>query len=98
MPTEYHDHTVLKLGDDGEQVKFFVCPAHAITGTTWDLIRQVNLCCDGDGNVRHLPEPQYSILDQPPPFLYAVEIMRRERNSDWYNDLIEQRVKEKAHG
>jgi hypothetical protein len=59
-------------------------------------MRQVNRCCDGVGFIRLLPEPVLSILDQSPRFLRAVEIVTRERNSDWYHDLLEQRAKERA--
>ncbi len=93
MPTDYHSHEVLKI----HKTKFFICPAEVISNDTWDLVRMVNLCTDNDGNIIHLPEPQFSIMDQPPKFLAAVELLRQERNSDWYRDLAEQRAKDKAN-
>lgn len=54
----------------------------------------VNLCSNKDGDIIHLPEPEFSIMDQSPRFLGAVQIMRAERNSEWYRDLLEKRSKE----
>lgn len=82
VPLAYHDHEVKKLDD----LKFFACPLTVITGNTWELIKQVNLCCDGEGNIRHLPEPSMSILDQSPRFLEAVQIVRAERHSEWFRE------------
>jgi hypothetical protein len=81
-----------------EGIKFFACPWSAITGETWDLLRQINLCTNPSGEIVHLPEPEFSILDQSPRFLRGVEIVRRERNSSWFRELQEQWAKEKAGG
>ena len=77
-----------------DNLKFLACPVSTITAETWDLIRLVNLCTDKDGDIHHLPEPEFSIVDQSPRFLKAHEIVVRERNSDWYRDLQKKRLKE----
>jgi len=83
VPRGYHDHEVIKIDD----LKFFACPLTTITGVTWELLRQVNLCCNSAGEIIHLPEPDLSILDQSPRFLKAVELVRNERNSEWFRDM-----------
>lgn len=92
VPTSYHNHEVYKI----EDLKFFACPLSTITGNTWELLRQVNLCCNAAGEIIHLPEPDLSVLDQAPRFLTAVEIVRSERNSEWFRDLQEKWAKQKA--
>lgn len=92
MPLAYHDHEVRKI----ENLKFFACPLTAITGNTWDLLRQVNLCCNSAGEIIHLPEPDLSILDQSQRFLKAVEIVRGERNSGWFHEKQQKWAKQKA--
>lgn len=95
MPTSYHQQTVLKV----DKTKFFSCPNKVISATSWELIRQVNLCSNKDGDIIHLPEPDLSVLDQSPRFLAAVDIVRRERNSDWYNEKLAEWAKDKTdHG
>jgi len=69
----------------------------AITADTWDLIKTVNLCIGSKGDILHLPEPEFSILDQSPRFLEAVQIVRQERNSDWYHDELKQQAKAAAN-
>lgn len=59
----------------------------AITADTWDLIKLVTRCTNRDGDIIHLPEPEYGILEQSPRFLKAVEIVVQERNSRWFSDL-----------
>lgn len=93
VSASYHSQTILKL----DKIKFFACPLKVITPRTWELIRQVNLCTNKDGDVIHLPEPDLSILDQSPCFLAAVETVRRERNSDWYQEQLETWAKQKSH-
>jgi hypothetical protein len=92
VPLAYHDHEVRKI----EDLKFFACPVSTITGNTWDLIRQVNLCCNSEGQIIHLPEPELSILNQSPRFLQAVEIVRRERNSEWFFERQQKWAKNKG--
>ncbi|MDD2365176.1 MAG: hypothetical protein PHN84_03335 [Desulfuromonadaceae bacterium] len=92
MDLSYHDHEVRKI----EDLKFFACPVSTITGNTWELMRQVNLCCNAAGEIKHLPEPDLSILDQSPRFLRAVEIIRSERNSEWFYELQQKWAKAKA--
>jgi hypothetical protein len=92
VPTTYHDHEVRKI----EDLKFFACPLTAITGSSWELMRQVNLCCNSSGEIVHLPEPDVSILDQSPRFLRAVEIIRSERNSSWFRERQMKWAKDKA--
>jgi hypothetical protein len=92
VPTSYHDYEVRKI----EDLKFFACPISTITGATWDLLRQVNICCNAAGEIIHLPEPEYSVLDQSPRFLQAVEIVRRERHSQWFTEKQKQWAKAKA--
>jgi len=75
-------------------LKFLSCPISVITGETWDLIRLVNLCTNKDGDILHFPEPDFAIQEQSPKFLKAVEIVRAERNSEWFRDLLEKRSKE----
>jgi len=43
-----------------------------------------------------LPEPELSILDQSPRFLKAVEIVKRERNSEWFREQQDKWIKDKA--
>ena len=93
MPEDYHDFEVRKI----EDLKFFACPWSAITGDTWDLIKQVNLCTNAAGEIVHLPEPEFSILDQSPRFLRAVEIVRSERHSKWFRDLQDKWAKETSN-
>jgi len=88
----YHEHEVKKI----EDLKFFACPITAITGNTWELLRQINLCCNSAGEVVHLAEPEFSILDQSPRFLEAVNIIRGERNSDWFHQLQQKWAKHNA--
>lgn len=83
VPIDYHDLEVRKIDD----LKFFSCPLSVITGETWELLKQVNICTNAAGEIVHLPEPEFSILDQSPRFLKAVEIVRRERNSAWFREL-----------
>jgi hypothetical protein len=75
-------------------LKFLACPVSVITGETWELLRLVNICTNREGDILHLPEPEFAIVDQSPRFLKAVELVRGERNSEWYRDLIEKRAKE----
>jgi hypothetical protein len=79
-----------------EDVKFFACPLTTITGNTWELIRQVNICCDTEGTIRHLPEPDISIMAQSPRFLHAVQTIRSERHSEWFREKQEYWAKNKA--
>jgi hypothetical protein len=83
VPVDYHYLWQKKI----EDLKFFACPLSVITGETWELLRIVNMCTNAAGEIIHLPEPEYSILDQSPRFLKAVEIVRRERNSEWFRQL-----------
>lgn len=92
VPNSYHDHEVKKI----EDLKFFACPLTTITGNTWELLRQVNFCCNSKGDIIHLPEPELSILDQSPRFLKAVEIVRNERNSEWFSEKQRSWAKQKA--
>jgi len=77
-----------------DSLKFLACPVSTITAETWDLIRLVNLCTNKDGDIHHLPEPEFSITDQSPRFLKAREIVISERNSDWFRELQKKRSKE----
>ena len=79
-----------------ENLKFFACPLSVISGESWELMRQVNLCTNTAGEIIHLPKPGFSILDQSPRFLKAVEIVRRERNSEWFRERQEKWAKDKA--
>jgi hypothetical protein len=90
--TSYHDHEVKKI----EDLKFFACPVTTITGHTWELLRQVNMCCNNAGEIIHLPEPTESILNQSPRFLRAVEIVKGERNSEWFYERQQKWAKQKA--
>lgn len=81
-----------------DETKFFVCPLCAISADSWDLIRQVNLCMNSSGDIIHLPEPEFSILDQSPRFLTAVDIIRRERNSEWYHQKMQEWAKKNHEG
>lgn len=92
VPVKYHDFEVKKI----ENLKFFACPLTTITGNSWELLRQVNLCCNSAGEIVHLPEPDLSILDQSPRFLKAVEIVRGERNSEWFYERQQKWAKQKA--
>lgn len=93
VPACYHDHEVKKI----ETLKFFACPLTTITGNTWDLIRQVNLYTNAAGEFGpHLPEPDLPLHDQSPRFLHAVEIVRSERNSEWFRERQQKWAKEKA--
>lgn len=92
VPNQYHSHEVRKIDD----LKFFECPLSAIRPATWDLLRQVNTCCNADGSIIHLPEPDLSILDQSPRFMAAVEIVRAERNSEWFREKQQKWAKDKA--
>jgi hypothetical protein len=92
VPVPYHHFWQKKIDD----LKFFACPINVITGSTWDLLRQVNLCCNGSGEIIHLPEPELSIMDQSPRFLKAVEIVKRERNSEWFREQQDKWIKDKA--
>lgn len=66
---------VLKIDD----VKFYECPASAITARSWQLMRLVNETTGGDHtDILHLPCPG-TILDQPPWYREAVQIVRHER-------------------
>lgn len=100
MPKDYHDATVLKMsGDGGTALKLFECPLSVITPDTWDLIRQVNLYTDDSGRVGpHLPEPEFPLHQQSPRFLKAVELMRREKNSDWFREQQQEQAKKAAKG
>lgn len=75
-------------------LKFLSCPISVISGESWDLIRLVNLCTNKDGDILHLPEPEFSIVDQSPKFLKAVELVRSERHSEWFREHLEKRAKE----
>jgi hypothetical protein len=92
VPTAYHDHEVKKI----EGLKFFACPLSTITGASWELIKQVNICCNSTGDIIHLPEPAVSILEQSPRFMAAVDIIRRERNSDWFFERRQKWAKNKS--
>lgn len=92
VPVDYHDLEVKKL----DTIKFFSCPCSAITGDTWDLLRQVNLCTNAAGEIVHLPEPEFSIMDQSPRFLRAVEIVRSERNSEWFRSQQDKWAKQRV--
>lgn len=92
VPAAYHEFWHRKI----EDLKLFSCPLTAITGATWELLRQVNLCCNTAGEIVHLPEPELSILDQCPRFLKAVEIVRRERNSEWFRKQQDRWAKDKS--
>jgi hypothetical protein len=74
-------------------LKYLACPISVITRDTWDLIKLVNLCADKDGNIHHLPEPEFPITDQSERFLVAHEMVVRERNSEWFRQLQEERAK-----
>ena len=68
-----HKH-ILKVGD----LKFFECPASAITRKTWDIISLVNETTNTDGDILHLPFDG-TFLDQPSWYREAVRVTRRER-------------------
>lgn len=92
VPVDYHDYEVKKL----DTIKFFACPMSVITGDTWSLLRQVNLYTNAACEIGpHLPEPHLPLHDQSPRFLRAVEIVRSERNSEWFRGLQDKWAKQK---
>lgn len=66
---------MLKIAD----LKYFECPLSVITPRTWQILRLVNETTDSDTNILHLPF-QGTILDQPPWYRAAVQIVREERS------------------
>lgn len=57
----------------------------------------VNLYTNAAGEIGpHLPEPEFALHDQSPCFLKAVEIVRRERNSEWFRDLQDKWAKQRS--
>ena len=81
-----------------DNLKFLACPVSTVTVETWELLRLVNLCTNREGDILHLPELEYSIVDQSPRFLAAVETVRSERNSEWFRRLQEERAKRESDG
>lgn len=73
---------VVKLGD----LKLYECPITAITATTWEILRIVNGTITADGDITCLPFPG-AYLDQPPWYLQAVEIVRRERAEHRHREI-----------
>jgi hypothetical protein len=66
---------VLKIDD----IIFLECPMSCITRRTWEILRLVNETTDGEHtNILHLPFPG-TILDQPPWYRQAVQIVRTGR-------------------
>lgn len=59
--------------------KFLACPASTVTPRSWQIIRLVNECTGGEScDLLHLPFAG-TLLDQPPWFREAVQMMRQER-------------------
>lgn len=61
------------------RTKFFACPLSTITQGTWELIRLANQCLSGEGDAITVLPFGGGLLEQPPWFREAMDIIRSER-------------------
>ena len=79
-----------------DRTKFFQCPLQVVTGRTWRMLDVAGETTDHNGNVIQLPYPG-AYQDQPVWYREAVRMLRNEKTSDWFCELMKKKAAAK-HG
>lgn len=77
-----------------DRTKFFQCPLQVITGRTWRMIEIVGETTNIDGGVTHRPYPG-AYLQQPVWYREAVRMLRNEKTSGWFSELMKKKAESK---